>query len=49
MNILTMSTKELSRVEMMGRLQEKRMMQKEAAKILGVSEGQVKRLAAGSG
>jgi transposase len=44
MDLLTMSTKELSRVEVMGRLQEKRMTQKEAAKILGVSERQVKRL-----
>jgi transposase len=39
-----MSTKELSRVEVMGRLQEKRLTQKEAAKILGISERQVKRL-----
>jgi len=39
-----MSTKELSRVEVMGRLQEKRLTQKEAGKILGISERQVKRL-----
>jgi len=44
MDLLTMSTKELSRVEVIGRLQEKRLTQKEAAKILGVSERQVKRL-----
>lgn len=44
MDLLTMSTKELSRVEVMGRLQEKRLTQKEAAKVLGVSERQVKRL-----
>lgn len=36
--------KELSRLEVMGRLQEKRVTQKVAAKILGVSERQVKRL-----
>ena len=44
MDLLTMSTKELSRVEVMGRLEEKRLTQKEAAKILGISERQVKRL-----
>ena len=44
MDLLTNSTKELSRLEVMGRLQEKRLTQKEAGKILGVSELQVKRL-----
>jgi transposase len=44
MDLLTMSTSELSRVEVMGRLQEKRLTQKEAARILGVSQRQVKRL-----
>jgi len=44
MDLLTMSTKELSRLEVMGRIQEKRMTQKEATKIIGVSERQVKRL-----
>jgi transposase len=39
-----MSTSEMSRVEVMGRLQEKRLTQKEAARILGVSQRQVKRL-----
>jgi transposase len=44
MDLLTMSTRELSRVEVMGRLQEKRLTQKEAAKILGIGERQAKRL-----
>src|SRR5664280_1594143 len=44
MDLLTMSTSEMSRVEVMGRLQEKRLTQKEAARILGVSQRQVKRL-----
>jgi transposase len=44
MDLLTMSTKELTRVEVMGRLREKRMTQKEAARIIGISERQVKRL-----
>ena len=44
MDLLTMSRKELSRIEVMGQLQEKRMTQKVAAKIMGVSERQVKRL-----
>jgi transposase len=39
-----MSTKELSRLEVMQRLEEKRMIQKEAAEVLGVSVRQVKRL-----
>ena len=44
MDLLTMSTKELGRVEVMGRLAEKGMTQEEAGRILGVSERQVKRL-----
>ena len=39
-----MSTKELSRLEIMQRLAEKRMSQREAAHVLGVSVRQVKRL-----
>jgi transposase len=39
-----MSTKELSRLEVMQRLAEKRMTQREAASILGVTSRQVKRL-----
>jgi transposase len=39
-----MSTKELSRLEVMQRLVEKRMIQKEAAEVLGISVRQVKRL-----
>lgn len=42
--ILTMSTKELSRLEVMQRLKDKRLIQKEAAKLLGLSTRQVKRL-----
>lgn len=42
--LLTMSAKELSRLEMMQRLEEKRLKQKEAAEILGVSVRQIKRL-----
>jgi len=42
--LLNMSTKELSRLEVMQRLEEKRMIQKEAAEVLGVSVRQVKRL-----
>jgi transposase len=42
--LLQMSTKELSRVEVMQRLAEKRMGQQEAARVLGVSVRQVKRL-----
>jgi hypothetical protein len=41
---LTMSTKELSRLEVMQRLKDKRLIQKEAAKLLGLSTRQVKRL-----
>ena len=44
MDLLTMSTKELSRVEVMGRLKEKRLTQKEAGRMLGIGERQVKRL-----
>lgn len=42
--ILTMSTKELSRLEVMQRLKDKRLLQKEAAVILDISIRQVKRL-----
>jgi transposase len=42
--ILQMSTKELTRLEVMQKLEEKRMRQKEAARILGVSIRHVKRL-----
>lgn len=42
--LLTMSTKELSRLEVLQRLEEKRLTQKEAAQILGLSVRQVKRL-----
>jgi transposase len=42
--ILSMSTKELNRLEIMQKLAEKRMRQKEAARILGLSLRQVKRL-----
>jgi len=41
---LTMSSKELSRLEVMQRLKDKRLVQKEAAILLGVSTRQVKRL-----
>jgi transposase len=39
-----MSTKELNRLEVMQKLEEKRMCQKEAARILGLSVRQIKRL-----
>jgi len=42
--ILPMSTKELSRLEVMQRLKDKRLIQKEAAKLLGLSIRQIKRL-----
>ena len=42
--LLEMSTKELSRLEVMQRLAEKRMTQREAASILGMTGRQVKRL-----
>jgi len=44
MDLVTMSKEELSRLEVMERLQEKRMRQRTAAEILGVSVRQVKRL-----
>ena len=42
--LLTMSTKELTRLEVMKRLEEKRVKQKEAAEMLGVSERHIRRL-----
>lgn len=42
--LLAMSTKEISRLKVMGQLQEKRITQKVAAKVIGISERQVKRL-----
>ena len=42
--LLTMSTKELTRLEIMQRLEQKALKQKEAAEILGLSERHVKRL-----
>jgi transposase len=42
--LLNMSRKELDRIEVMQKLEEKRMRQKEASRILGVSVRQVKRL-----
>ena len=45
--ILTMSTTELSRLEVMQRVAEKRLSQKEAGEMLGVSVRQVKRLLKG--
>ena len=42
--LLTMSKKELTRVEIMKRLDEKRMRQKEGAEMLGVSARHVRRL-----
>jgi transposase len=44
MDLVTMSKEELSRLEVMERLQEKRIRQKTAAEVLGVSVRQVKRL-----
>ncbi len=43
-NLLQMSAKELSRLEVMQRLTQERMSQKEAGKILGLSTRQIKRL-----
>jgi transposase len=43
-NLLTMSNRELTRLEVMQRLKDKRLRQKEAARILGISTRQVKRL-----
>lgn len=42
--LLTMSTKEMSRLEVVQRLAEKRLKEKEAAEILGLTVRQVKRL-----
>ena len=42
--LITMSTKELTRLEVMQRLKEKRLSQKEAANLLGLSVRQIKRL-----
>ena len=42
--LLTMSKRELTRIEVMQRLKEKRLTQKEAAQMLGISTRQVKRL-----
>jgi transposase len=42
--LITMSTKEVTRLEVMQRLKEKRLTQKEAAKLLGLSTRQIKRL-----
>jgi transposase len=42
--LLTMSKKELTRLEVMQRLKDKRLTQKEAAQVLGISLRQVKRL-----
>ena len=44
MDLLTMSPKEVNRLEVMQRLDEKRMKQKAAAELLGISERRVKRL-----
>lgn len=44
MDLLSMSKEELSRLEVMGQLQEKRMGQRTAAEILGISVRQVKRI-----
>ena len=41
---ITMSKKELSRLEIMQRLEDKRLRQKEAAQIMGIGIRQVKRL-----
>jgi len=42
--LLTMSASEMSRIEVMNRLEEKRLRQREAAEMLGVSTRQIKRL-----
>ncbi len=42
--LLKMSKQELTRLEVMQRLKDKRMTQKEAGRILGISTRQVKRL-----
>ena len=43
-NLLEMSAKELNRMEVMQRLSEKQMSQKEAGRILDLSRRQIKRL-----
>jgi len=42
--LITMSAKEMSRLEIVQRLEEKRLRQKEAAEILGLTVRQIKRL-----
>jgi len=42
--LLTMSNQEITRLEVMQRLKDKRLLQKEAAQLLGISLRQVKRL-----
>ncbi len=42
--LLTISNRELTRLEVMQRLKDKRLAQKEAAQLLGISIRQVKRL-----
>jgi transposase len=42
--LLTMSEKEINRLEVIQRVEEKRLLQKEAAEMLGVSERQIRRL-----
>lgn len=42
--LLTMSEKELNRVEVIQRVEEKRLLQKEAAEMLGVGERQIRRM-----
>jgi transposase len=44
MEMITMSTKEISRLEVMQKVEEKRLSQKEASRILGMSVRQIKRL-----
>ena len=44
METITMSSKEISRLEVMQKLEEKRLHQREASTILGVSVRQIKRL-----
>ena len=44
MDLITMSPKEVNRLEVIQRVQEKRMTRKAAAELLGISERQVKRL-----
>ena len=42
--LLTMSKREITRLEVMQRLKDKRLTQKEAAQMLGISTRQIKRL-----